>query len=195
LSSFFTTLPVSYKEEADLHLGTLSSLVDLLDMQDDLPGVPSFGESKVPRYVTNLERTGKVPLLLQLRGKKPILEIAEETGVEEKRIRRFYKYYEQSNASEQAKLQRSSLFNITERLEELYTFISRNLHRLEGVNDEVAVRYVAEMRGCIKDATDLTQKMANYHHYNRFKQRVFELVKDLSPEKRDEFLRRLNDGT
>jgi hypothetical protein len=118
-------------------------------------------------------------------------EIAIKFGLAESTIIRFLKHFDTLSAVSKAKIKSISVMDTTERLEELLGIILRQIHRLEGINDEVHVKYIGELRQTLGLAANISEKIATYTSYQKFKEAVQEILVGELPERRLEIINKL----
>lgn len=117
--------------------------------------------------------------------------IANSFNVSETAVARFLKHYDSLSAVAKAKIKTSSVMNTTDRLEDLMTMILRQLHRLEGVNDDVHVKYIGELRQTLGLAAQVSEKIATYKAYQNFREAVQTILVTELPERRLEIIKKL----
>jgi len=162
----------SHRQEYETHVGKLKSVVATLDTDlVSLPIVQGSDQSNKLAKFSKIHRLGIAGELVRLRdtGKYTIEELAVRFDVPAAQVARFFRYYDACKPSEKAKYRRQSVFEVSERLEELMQIIVRQMARLEAVNDEVHVKYVAEFRQTLAMAANLLEKV---NHYYRFQQLI-----------------------
>jgi AcrR family transcriptional regulator len=191
LKSFSQELSSSHRLELNVHIETLKSLIEILDTSDT-PFV-NLKDSKPDGFRSIVERLKIAGELIRLRGEPgtKTKDLAEMFGISEGTIIRFFRYYDSCKPSQQIKYQRISIFDTTQQLEQLAVTIQRNMARLEGHNDDVNVKYVAEMRQVIIAAAQLAEKMSNYEQYVQFKAAVESILLEELPHKRTEILNKI----
>lgn len=194
LKKFFTRLKLTgeLQTEALALSSKLESLVNLID-ENSIP-IPALDKGLLsPRHKGIIERLGIGSELIRLREheNKTIAEIAALHNLCPQTVSRFFKYYASLKPSQQVKVRKSSVFDTTERLEDLMTMIMSQLARLQGSNDEVAVRYTDQLRQTIQMAAQLTEKMTNYAAYQTFTKSVVEILLTELPGRRNEILSKI----
>lgn len=117
--------------------------------------------------------------------------IAASFNISDTAVRRFLKHYDSLSAVAKAKIKTNSVMNTTDRLEDLMTMILRQLHRLEGVNDDVHVKYIGELRQTLGLAAQVSEKIATYKSYQNFREAVQSILASELPERRLEIIRKL----
>lgn len=144
-----------------------------------------------------IERMGIAGEVVRMRreNKMTIKDIANSFGLTESLVSRFFRMYDALNPSEQSKYNRKSIFEVTERLEELQTLILSNIYRLEGVRDEVAVKYVGELRQSLELAMNVAEKINDSkqmrREYEEFKSTVFDILKKELPNRQAEIVQKM----
>lgn len=164
----------------------LETLVQILDTER-IP-IPLVRENKLAgnQYRSVIEKLGLAGELIRLRqGKWTVKRICEHFDLAPRTVSRFFQYYDSMKPTEKVKYARKSVFDSTERLEELQVMILRQIARLEGSDDDIAVKYVSELRQTIQLAVTVSEKIANYQRYQSFTQLVSEiLLQEIPPERR-----------
>lgn len=117
--------------------------------------------------------------------------IAGQYNLSAATINRFLKHYDSMSQLTKAKIKASSVMNTTERLEDLMAMILRQLHRLEGVDDEVHVKYIGELRQTLGLAAQVSEKIATYKAYQQFRHSVQEILCSELPDRRLEIINKL----
>lgn len=120
-----------------------------------------------------------------------ITQIAKSFSLTDYMVSRFLKHYDSLSKVAKAKVKTESVMNTTERLEDLMTMILRQLHRLEGVDDEVHVKYIGELRQTLGLAAQISEKITTYQSYQSFMLKVKELLISELPERRLEIIGKL----
>lgn len=174
------------KQLAENIKNKLENLVTLLDNATTPVVVESsLVKENSANFNSIVYRLGLQGELLKLRSKGyTITKMAEHLNLNHSVISRFFKYYDHLSNLEKLKVRQSSVMNTPERLEELFNMILRRLHSLEGLNDELHVQYVKELRQTLALASQVAEKMVNYKEYQRFTEAVWELLKLELPDKR-----------
>jgi hypothetical protein len=192
LESFKHTLKGKAKTEMELHLSTLKSLVNLLD--EDGNSVDNTSAKMSGNLPTSeIERLGIGGELLRLRQQgTTIKKLAEMYNLQSHQVSRFFKRYDQAKPKEKVRLQRTSVFDTTQQLEELMVVIRRQAARLEGVNDDVNVKVLGEWRQVIQLAAQLAEKMANAERFQQFTATVYEILATELPARRTEILKKIS---
>lgn len=164
----------------------LNNIITLLDNT----GTPVIVEGSLVKenaanFTSTVYKLGVQGELLKMREKGfTITKISEQLALNPTVISRFFKYYDHLSNLDKLKVRQSSVMNTPERLEELFNMILRRLHMLEGVNDELHVQYIKELRQTLGLASQVADKMVNYKEYQRFTESVWELLKLELPDKR-----------
>lgn len=189
LAQLTAQLPPEHRSEHEVYVGKLRAIVAALDT--DLVSLPvvqgSEQASKLAKF-SKITRLGIAGELVRLRatGKYTIEDLAVRFDVPAQQISRFFRYYDACSPSEKARVRRQSVFEISERLEDLLQIIVRQLARLEAVNDEVHVKYVAEFRQTVAMAANLLEKVNHYHRFQQLITAVGDLlVKELPHRQRE----------
>lgn len=125
----------------------------------------------------------------------PVKEIAARLNLSESQVSTFLRTFDAMSPLEQAKTRRASIFETVNQVEELASIIYRQMARIEGIENETHVRYVAELRQTIKLAQDIVSGMAQQRQIDEIKTLVMSLIaevnEELPPVKRDWFLARV----
>lgn len=177
LAVFAEKLPLEHQSELRVHLARLDAILAVLDTNMVYVPVLHGDEARKLAKHATINRLGLAGELIRLRntGKYTDEALAGMFDLDVAEVKRFFRYYDAAAPSEKAKLRRQSVFNVSERLEDLLQIIVRQLARLEGLNDEVHVKYVAEFRQVVALATSLLEKV---NHYQRLQQ-LIALVGDI----------------
>lgn len=190
LQVFGESLPEKYRSEFRVHLAKLEAVVAVLDTNAvHLPVLHGDAGAKLAKHAT-ITRLGIAGELVRLRntGKYTLEALAAQFDVPLSEVQRFFRYYDQASPSEKAKFRRQSVFDVSERLEDLLQIIIRQLARLEGLNDEVHVKYVAEFRQVISLATSLIEKVNNYQRIQQLIALVGDILVQELPERQREII-------
>lgn len=191
LESYCMALPTEHQEELKLHVQTLKTMVELIDIdgstvisQEKLSG--NLPKSKIERYGMGGE-------LIRLRREgKTLNELATQFGFNNRTIARFFKLYDEALPKRKLELQRTSIFDSSQQMEDLSALIHRSMARLEGANDEVNVKYVAELRQLIELAMKFAEKMANYEKFEMLKNITVDILATELPHRRVEILQKIS---
>jgi len=180
------------KAELDVHVSTLKSLVNVLDT-DGVPLDGTEGAMGGYPYRTIIERLGISGELLRARGQSgmTLKKLSEMYGVGKETLSRFFRAYDEAKPKERIRMQRISVFDTGQQLEDLCVTIKRNMARLEGANDDVNVKMIAEMRQTIQLAATFAEKMANAQRYQQFTSVVYEVLSSELPHRRTEILKKI----
>jgi len=177
------------REEYKIYVNKLRAVVTSLDT--DVVNIPVIQgndqASKLAKF-SRINQLGIAGELVRLRatGKYSIEDLAMNFDVPATQISRFFKYYDACTPTEKAKYRRQSVFEVSERLEDLMQIIVRQLARLEAVNDEVHVKYVAEFRQTLAMATNLLEKVNHYHRFQQLIAAVGDLLVKELPHRQKE---------
>lgn len=120
-----------------------------------------------------------------------LANIANSFSISTSAVTRFLSHYDNLSAVAKAKVKTSSVMNTTDRLEDLMTMILRQLHRLEGVNDDVHVKYIGELRQTLGLAAQVSEKIATYKSYQSFREAVQTILISELPDRRLEIIKKL----
>jgi len=198
LMSLSETISASESDKALLErLGSrLDGVLKILD-SDAAPiemfNTPSLAGNKYVSIIEKLGLTGEIIYCRKLN--MPIATIAQQFKLSKETVSRFLKYYDKQNAVQKSKYEGRSIFDTTDRLEELQTLILRNIYRLEGCNDNVAVKYVGELRQCLVLAVSITEKMANAKALTELRELVASVLLAELPHKRRDILDKIKTVT
>jgi intergrase/recombinase len=140
-------------------------------------------------YTSKIYKLGiAADIILAIQNGTSINELASIYGLAVSTIKRFVTHYDSLARVEQEKIRRQSVFNTTERLEELFVVINRQLCSLEGIDDKVHVQYVEQLRKVIEAATALTEKVTTVQAFNDFVQTVEDFLVGELPDKRNQII-------
>lgn len=193
LEQFSASLPTKYKLEGQTYAQNLNTLLAALDT-DEADQFDNLAEGKLSGVKTSsiIERLGVSQELIRLRKNgKTIAELSLTFNLSSGAISRFFRYFDKLKPIEKSKLQKRSIFNTIDELEELAIIIKRNIARLEGQDDEVNSRLISELRQTIVAAANLSEKMANQDRYQKFTQAVIRVLVDELPSKRTTILKEI----
>lgn len=169
----------------------LEFIVNVLDTQAD-PIVIRRNTQLSERFTSVVVNLGISGELIRMRQQGVALNVICRTlNISTEAARRFFRYYDSITPTEQIKYNKNSVMNTTERLEELMNMILRRLHALEGMNDEVHVQYIKELRQTIDLASKVAERIVSYEQYNNFKSAVWEILKTMAPERRTEIIKQI----
>lgn len=187
LKAFGLTLRDEDKPEMAKHVAHLESLMSVLNSEHF---TETNSLSKV--YVSKIERLGITNQVIKARESGHTLkEIASTFDLSIHHVRKFIEVYNSSTLSEQAGMRRKSVFDITDRLEELSTLIRRQLANLNA-DPKNQVAYVKEMRECIQLAAEITDKIVMSQQLEAMTKAVGEIILSEIPiERRQKVLTRL----
>lgn len=167
------------------------SLIDILCENDsELPELVKFKELDL-NYNSKIERLRLGKQIVELKnsgcGTK---EIATRLNVDTKTISNFVRFYNSATPQEKIRIERRSVFDITNNLEELNRQIYRMLANIEH-NPEVHVKYIGELRQVLKFAGDWMQRVSSNRKYEELKEVIISILADELPEKRALIITRL----
>jgi len=174
---------------------TLTETKQILDIFEDSFNPLELADKAVLSgytFKSKIYQLGIASEIIKLReAGNGIRSIANSFNVSETAVRRFLKHYDSLSAVAKAKIKSSSVMNTTDRLEDLMTMILRQLHRLEGVNDDVHVKYIGELRQTLGLAAQVSEKIATYKSYQNFREAVQTILITELPERRLEIIKKL----
>lgn len=172
---------------------TLGNLVKILD--EFAKPIEAYNDKKAAGIVTSeMRRLGVEGEALELRRRGLSgVKISETLGVSHEAVKRFFKTFDSLRPAEKAKYNESSVMNTTARLEELMNMILRRLHSLEGIDDELHVKYIGEFRQTLQLASQVAEKIVNYKKYQDFTESVWEILKTELPHRRSEILAKIKE--
>lgn len=171
---------------------TVKSIVNILDTEAAPIEIYNNIELGNRLNVSIIDKLGIGGEVVRLRKQgHTIAQIAAQFKLDTTTISRFFKYYDKQSTKAKLKYEGRSVFETTERLEELQTIILRNIHRLEGDKDDVAVKYVTELRQTLALAVNITEKMANAKALDELKELVVTVLTSELPHRRKEILLQL----
>lgn len=189
------------KDDLELIIHDYNSLLEVIDSETSPIELVQTRNLSGQLRKNKIERLGIAGELIRLRKEgSSIKRLSEQFSISRTTISRFFRYYDSLYPSQKSKYQRKSIFEVTERLEELQTLILRNLHRLEGTRDEVAVKWGAELRQTLELAVKVAEKINDEkqrrREYEEFKETVREiLVNELNEDQRVRVLEKLKSIT
>lgn len=193
LKSIEDLMPIEGKAVFSAGLARLEAVIQALDTDVTLPIIQGEGKlAKLPfqSVITQLGIAGEL-IRQRSTGKVTVEALAAQYGISPATIRRFFQYYDAAAPSEKAKYRRQSVFDVTDRLEDLMQIIVRQMARLEGANDEVHVKYVGEFRQTLTLASQVIEKINNYQRFQQLIGLVADILADELPTRRREILQRI----
>jgi len=191
----------SVRDDLELIIQDYNSLLEIIDSETSPVEIVQTRNLSGRLRKNKVERLGIAGELIRLRKEgSTINELSKQFNLARSTISRFFRYYDSLQPSQKSKYQRKSIFEVTERLEELQTLILRNLHRLEGTRDEVAVKWGAELRQTLELAVKVAEKIndekQHRREYEEFKETVYEiLVNELNEDQRMRVIEKLKNIT
>jgi predicted transcriptional regulator len=189
LDAFAKNLPPDKAEEFKVHLERFRSLTALMDSDEGVV----FYSGKLSGnmgYQSTVERLGIASAMLRERqAGRTIQEIAKMFGVNRDTASRFFNLYDKAKPKEKLRMNRTSIFDTAAQMEELAVAIQRNMSRLEGMNDDVNVKFYAEQRQLIEAAAKFAKAMADYQKYQELIQVVRDILMAEIPERRVHILK------
>ena len=194
LKEFKNVLPLDYKSEYNKVLEELDILIDIIDSENTPVELVKGKKLSGLLKRNKIERLGIAGEVVKLRRQDncSMSEIAEMFNLSHKTVSRFFKYYDSLVPSQKSKYNRKSIFELTERLEELQTMILSQIYRLQGVKDDIAVKYVGELRQSLELAMKVAEKINDSkqmrREYEEFKQTIFDILKKELPHRQAEII-------
>lgn len=184
-----STINAMQKESIGNCVSQLNNIINVLDEEANpitLNSYISLGFKSV------IERLGIAGEVIKLRKQGiTVNKIAEMFDITQTTIMRFFKYYDYLKPVEKLKYHESSVMNTTERLEELMNMILRRLHALEGIDDELHVKYIGELRQTFSLAAQVAEKIVTYQRYQQFTEDVWDILKTELPDRRAEIMAKI----
>lgn len=197
LEDFSRYLPLEYKSEYDNVLQELKLVVDILDSEQCPLDIVKHKPLASQLRKNKIERLGVAGEVIKLRrhDNKTMQEIGDMFNVSARSVSRFFRYYDGLAPSQKSKYNRKSVFELTERLEELQTMILSQIYSLQGVKDEIAVKYVGELRQSLELAMKVAEKINDSkqmrREYEEFKQTIFDILKQELPHRQGEIIEKM----
>lgn len=181
LDECISTLPEDPKKgELSSHSNKIKSLVDVM-FQTNLPVHTSL--SKRP-YKSAIERLGLSGPVIQARENgMSIRQISDLYKLKRTQVSKFFQVYDQASPIQQKNLKDSSIFNTTERLEEVTQIIQHQLARLQDRDPKNHVLYTKQLLDCIRLASELTEKVAIHQQLQALIQEVSAILIEEIPDK------------
>lgn len=174
------------------HLENLYAIKDILEGSYNAVDISDNARLAGHRYNSIIYQLGIAGDLVRLKeGNATSKTIAEQYNLKVNTVRNFFKHYDQLTQIEKSKLKASSVMNTTERLEDLMNMCLRSLNRVEGINDDVHVKYIGELRQTLGLAASVAEKIATYKTYENFRKQVQDILIDVLPERKLEIIGRL----
>lgn len=171
-----------------------SNLLEILDSESSPVEIIKTQSLSGNLRKNKVEKLGLSGELIRLRKEQrlTIKEISARYQIDRATVSRFFRYYDSLLPSQKSAYQRKSIFDVTERLEEMQQIILRNFYRLEGVSDDIAVKYMGELRQSLDLAVKVAEKINNakemWRKYEDLKKAVYDILVDELPNKRKEVL-------
>lgn len=183
LGEYEVSVPKLHRPELVIIRGRLDSLIRLLNEEESLP---DFAQSlqlsgRISSKIERLRLGGEVVRLREL-GRLTIDEIATHVDLSPSTISTFLKFYDRLKEPQKARYQKASIFDTTNQYEDLGQMIYRQLARLENVDAEHHVKYIAELRMTIKAAQDWMDRVAHANKIEELKAVVAEILMRYVPE-------------
>lgn len=170
----------------------LDSVIAILDAEAAPIEILADTPLSSNRFISIIDKLGIGNEIVALRKQgSTIKELSAMYKLSTATIQRFFKYYDSQSATKKSRYNTSSVFDTVERLEELQTIILRNLHRLEGNNDEVAVKYISELRQTLALAVSVSEKLANAKAFQELKELVATILMSELPHRRKEIVSKI----
>lgn len=145
-----------------------------------------IGRSKIERLKLGAE-------IIRLRRSENLTyaQIAQRLELSTSVIKQFCNSYDQMSPLEKTRIERSSVFDTVHQLEDLSAIIYRQLARLEYNDPENHVRYISELRQCIKQAQDVANAISHQRQREQLKEAIVAILQELEPSKAEIFISRM----
>jgi transcriptional regulator with XRE-family HTH domain len=185
------------RSECESFSGRLKTLYQMLNNDGELLfDVTGTNRSLKEAYPTKIERLGLSKEIIRLReeNRLSIADIANKYGLSNLTVSKFLQTYDSAKPIDKVKMKSTSIFSITEQIESLAAGIYRQMSRLEGSNDEVHVKYVAELRQTIAMADKYLDKASAISEANakveQIRAVIMETLMEELPDKRTAIIKR-----
>ena len=181
LKSFREEIPQLYQSELDPLLQRLSSLYEVINV--DASDIETLDLSVKPRK-SKIERrrlSGEIIRLIEEEGLSQ-KEVANRVEMSPQTISKFIKQYNQAKPAEQAKSRRTSIFQTYEQFEKLAAIIYKEIARYEGMDGQVHVKYVDQLRNLIKESQQWMDRNSERQKLEEIAMTVKEILQDCTPE-------------
>lgn len=180
------------KTAAEQQLNKLESILNII--KDSFNPIELSDKVRLSgyKYKSIIYDLGIAGDLIRLREANTTMkDIADRYNIKYTTVTSFFKHFDTLAQVEKAKVKAASVMNTTERLEDLMNMCLRQLHRLEGVNDDVHVKYIGELRQTFGLAAQVSEKIATYKAYEDFKTKVRQILIDELPDRKLEIINKL----
>jgi len=151
LDSFINSLPQMYLEEGKPVLERLKSLYELINIDVTNIDTLDLNSKKARSKIERRRLSHEVIRLIEEEGLY-YKEVGERLGISGSTVSKFYKQYENAKLSERAAVRRSSIFDTYDQMESLSAKIYKALATYEGMDGNVHVKYIEQMRKLITEA-------------------------------------------
>lgn len=193
LNDLSSRLPNNYKAEALSLAVKLESLVNILD--SDQISIPVVKKAKMSGYSRKsvIDRLGiGAELLRQREQGQTMTSIANKYSLSPRTVIRWFEYYDSLKPTQKSTYVGKSVFDTVQRLEELSSMLLQQIARLQGSQDDIAVKYVSEYKDTLRLALNFSEKLLKIKAYQEFKEKVSNiLLKYVPPEARQLALREI----
>ena len=187
-----------YKEDIKVILEKVSLLVVALEGTEDegvidqyLRGCNELGKS-LPK--TKVERLGYSQEIIKLMNRgESAGDIAKKLGLSLSSVSTFCKMYNSARPAERVKIKKRSVFDIATNYEELGSMIYRSLAKLELIDPEHHVKYIAEYRQLLMLADKFLKENTAKQKVEELGMLVKEVLINELPEKRAYILNRFKE--
>lgn len=144
---------------------------------------------------SRIERMGLGREIIRLRteNKLKIEEIANRFDLSVYAVSQFLKAYEKAKPLEQARMRRTSIFDTQAQYETLGAQIHILLGKVQGIDNQVSVQVLGELRKTIESAEKFMARLSDQQKVDKIRQIVMEVLMDELPEKRIDIMKRFQE--
>lgn len=196
LNELSSRLPNDYKAEGLSLASKLESLVNILD--SDQISIPVVKKARMSGYSRKcvIDRLGIGSELLRQREQgQTMTSIAHKYSLSPRTVIRWFEYFDSLKPTQKSAYVGKSVFDTVQRLEELSAMLLQQIARLQGSQDDIAVKYVSEYKDTLRLALTFSEKLLKIKAYQEFKEKVSNiLLKYVPPEARQLALREIADA-
>jgi transcriptional regulator with XRE-family HTH domain len=184
------------KPELQALTGRAKSLFEMINEGEAEFKLISDGNKTLSKVApSRIERMGLGREIIRLRteNKLKIEEIANRFDLSVYAVSQFLKAYEKAKPLEQARMRRTSIFDTQAQYETLGAQIHILLGKVQGIDNQVSVQVLGELRKTIESAEKFMARLSDQQKVDKIRQIVMEVLMDELPEKRIDIMKRFQE--
>jgi hypothetical protein len=179
----------------------LSGLVSLLntEMAVKIPAIEPYynalADVKAIEKVSDIDKRGLGDTILRrIREGSTVEDLCFEFDLTKGAVDRWLKEYNSLAPKDRIEKRKSSVFNITEQLEDLYARILEDVENMREVNPDTVQKLNGNLLTCLKMASEIVERFEEMQKAEQLKQEIARIFDRVSPGIGQELIKALSDN-